>query len=162
MPKNWPIKWDKKMKLAEALIERKELQSRLSRLNQRLQANDLVQEGDVPSEDPKVLIKDVETTIDELTTLVDRINKTNGVVIVDGKTLSEMITKRDFMVKRISIMREFLQKASNKIERYSRNEIMITATVDVKPYQKIVDKLSYEARMLDAKIQYTNWNTELI
>ena len=66
------------------------------------------------------------------------------------------------MVKRISIMREFLQKASNKIERYSRNEIMITATVDVKPYQKIVDKLSYEARMLDAKIQYTNWNTELI
>ena len=152
MPKNWPIKWDKKMKLAEALIERKELQSRLSRLNQRLQANALVQEGDVP----------VETTIDELTTLVDRINKTNGVVIVDGKTLSEMITKRDFMVKRISIMREFLQKASNKIERYSRNEIMITATVDVKPYQKIVDKLSYEARMLDAKIQYTNWNTELI
>lgn len=131
------------MKLAEALIERKELQSRLSRLNQRLQANALVQEGDVPSEDPKVLIKDVETTIDELTTLVDRINKTNGVVIVDGKTLSEMITKRDFMVKRISIMREFLQKASNKIERYSRNEIMITATVD-------------------AKIQYTNWNTELI
>ena len=100
--------------------------------------------------------------MDELTTLVDRINKTNGVVIVDGKTLSEMITKRDFMVKRISIMREFLQKASNKIERYSRNEIMITATVDVKPYQKIVDKLSYEARMLDAKIQYTNWNTELI
>ena len=93
MPKNWPIKWDKKMKLAEALIERKELQSRLSRLNQRLQANALVQEGDVPSEDPKVLIKDVETTIDELTTLVDRINKTNGVVIVDGKTLSEMITK---------------------------------------------------------------------
>lgn len=162
MPKNWPIKWDKKMKLAEALIERKELQSRLSRLNQRLQANALVQEGDVPSEDPKVLIKDVETTIDELTTLVDRINKTNGVVIVDGKTLSEMITKRDFMVKRISIMREFLQKASNKIERYSRNEIMITATVDVKPYQEIVDKLSYEARMLDAKIQYTNWNTELI
>lgn len=150
------------MKLAEALIERKELQSRLSRLNQRLQANALVQEGDVPSEDPKVLIKDVETTIDELTTLVDRINKTNGVVIVDGKTLSEMITKRDFMVKRISIMREFLQKASNKIERYSRNEIMITATVDVKLYQKIVDKLSYEARMLDAKIQYTNWNTELI
>ncbi|WP_435877436.1 DIP1984 family protein, partial [Turicimonas muris] len=51
------------MKLAEALIERKELQSRLSRLNQRLQANALVQEGDVPSEDPKVLIKDVETTI---------------------------------------------------------------------------------------------------
>ena len=73
-----------------------------------------------------------------------------------------MTEKRDYMVKRISIMREFLQKASNKVERYSRNEIMITAAVDVKPYQKLVDKLSYEARMLDAKIQYTNWNTDLI
>lgn len=150
------------MKLAEALIERKELQSRLSRLNQRLQANALVQEGDLPSEDPEVLIKDVETTIDRLTVLVDRINKTNQEVIVDGKTLSEMITKRDFMIKRISIMREFLQKASSKIDRYSRNEIIVISTVDVKPYQKLVDKLSYEARMLDAKIQYTNWNTELI
>lgn len=150
------------MKLAEALIERKELQSRLSRLNQRLQANALVQEGDIPSEDPEVLIKDVETTIDQLTVLVDRINKTNQEVIVDGKTLSEMITKRDFMIKRISIMREFLQKASSKIDRYSRNEIIVISTVDVKPYQKLVDKLSYEARMLDAKIQYTNWNTELI
>lgn len=150
------------MKLAEALIERKELQSRLGRLNQRLQANALVQEGDIPSEDPEVLIKDVETTIDQLTVLVDRINKTNQEVIVDGKTLSEMITKRDFMIKRISIMREFLQKASSKIDRYSRNEIIVISTVDVKPYQKLVDKLSYEARMLDAKIQYTNWNTELI
>ncbi len=94
-----------------------------------------MQEGDVPSEDPKVLIKDVETTIDELTTLVDRINKTNGVVIVDGKTLSEMITKRDFMVKRISIMREFLQKLPTRLSD-TRNEIMITATVDVKPLSK--------------------------
>ncbi|MBS4846039.1 MAG: DIP1984 family protein [Burkholderiales bacterium] len=150
------------MKLAEALIERKELQSRLGRLNQRLQANALVQEGDIPSEDPEVLIKNVETTIDQLTVLVDRINKTNQEVIVDGKTLSEMITKRDFMIKRISIMREFLQKASSKIDRYSRNEIIVISTVDVKPYQKLVDKLSYEARMLDAKIQYTNWNTELM
>lgn len=150
------------MKLAEALIERKELQSRLGRLNQRLQANALVQEGDISSEDPEVLIKDVESTIDQLTVLVDRINKTNQEVIVDGKTLSEMITKRDFMIKRISIMREFLQKASSKIDRYSRNEIIVISTVDVKPYQKLVDKLSYEARMLDAKIQYTNWNTELI
>lgn len=59
-------------------------------------------------------------------------------------------------------MREFLQKASSKIDRYSRNEIIVISTVDVKPYQKLVDKLSYEARMLDAKIQYTNWNTELM
>ena len=68
MPKNWPIKWDKNETSRSIDRKEKNYKSRLSRLNQRLQANALVQEGDVPSEDPKVLIKDVETTIDELTT----------------------------------------------------------------------------------------------
>ncbi len=150
------------MKLAEALIERKDLQSRLSRLNQRLQANALVQEGDTPLEDPRSLIKMVEATIEELSILIDRINKTNAATLIDGKSLSEMITRRDLMIRRISIMREFLEKASSKVDRYSRNEIIITSTVDVKPYQKMVDELSHETRLLDAKIQYTNWNTELM
>lgn len=150
------------MKLAEALIERKDLQSRLSRLNQRLQANALVQEGDVPLEDPRILIQMVEATIEELSILIDRINKTNAATLIDGKSLSEMITRRDLMIKRIAIMREFLEKASSKVDRYSRNEIIITSTVDVKPYQKMVDELSHETRLLDAKIQYTNWNTELM
>ena len=150
------------MKLAEALIERKDLQSRLSRLNQRLQANALVQEGDTPLEDPRILIEMVEATIEELSILIDRINKTNAATLIDGKSLSEMITRRDLMIKRIAIMREFLGKASSKVDRYSRNEIIITSTVDVKPYQKMVDELSHETRLLDAKIQYTNWNTELM
>lgn len=150
------------MKLAEALIERKDLQSRLSRLNQRLQANALVQEGDTPLEDPRSLIKMVEATIEELSIMIDRINKTNAATLIDGKSLSEMITRRDLMIKRIAIMREFLEKAASKVDRYSRNEIIITSTVDVKPYQKMVDELSHETRLLDAKIQYTNWNTELM
>ena len=66
------------------------------------------------------------------------------------------------MITRIAIMREFLEKASSRVDRYTRNEILVLSTVDVEPYQKQLDKLSYEARMLDAKIQYTNWNTELI
>ncbi len=150
------------MKLAEALIERKELQSKVARLKQRLLNNALVQEGSVPNEDPKVLITDLEKTLDRLRDVIDRINKTNVSVSVDGSTLSEMINKRDLMITRIAIMREFLEKASSRVDRYTRNEILVLSTVDVEPYQKQLDKLSYEARMLDAKIQYTNWNTELI
>lgn len=44
------------MKLAEALILRKDLQTRLVRIQERLNANVLVQEGDRPSEDPTELI----------------------------------------------------------------------------------------------------------
>lgn len=150
------------MKLAEALIERKELQSKVARLKQRLLNNALVQEGSVPNEDPKVLITDLEKTLDRLRDVIDRINKTNVSVSVDGSTLSQMINKRDLMITRIAIMREFLEKASSRVDRYTRNEILVLSTVDVEPYQKQLDKLSYEARMLDAKIQYTNWNTELI
>ena len=123
------------MKLAEALIERKELQSKVARLKQRLLNNALVQEGSVPNEDPKVLITDLEKTLDRLRDVIDRINKTNVSVSVDGSTLSEMINKRDLMITRIAIMREFLEKASSRVDRYTRNEILVLSTVDVEPYQ---------------------------
>ena len=83
--------------------------------------NALVQEGSVPNEDPKVLITDLEKTLDRLRDVIDRINKTNVSVSVDGSTLSEMINKRDLMITRIAIMRELLEKASSRVDRYTRN-----------------------------------------
>ena len=43
------------MKLAEALIERADLQKRFDQLEERLQNNALVQEGEKPAEDPEAL-----------------------------------------------------------------------------------------------------------
>ena len=59
-------------------------------------------------------------------------------------------------------MREFLDKASEKVTRYSKTEIKILSTVSVSELQKEVDRLSKELRETDEKIQEVNWTTELL
>lgn len=150
------------MKLAEALILRKDLQTRLARIRDRLFANVLVQEGDQPSEDPSDLILRLNETTTELSALISRINKTNSLTMLEGKSLADAITDRDLALRKVAILREALHKAADRPNRYSQKEIRLLTTLDVKKEEKIVDRLSYEARVLDAKIQAKNWEVELL
>lgn len=54
------------MKLAEALILRKDLQARVARLRDRLFSNVVYQEGDIPSEYPTALMAKLNDTFTEL------------------------------------------------------------------------------------------------
>ena len=150
------------MKLASALSERADIQRRLSELSERLANNAKVQEGDVPAEDPKELLAEMDGLIDRLETLICRINMTNSRVESDGVSMTMMIARRDCLKKRIAMLRGFLDCASSKVERYSRAEIAVHSTVDVKELQKQADGLSRELRELDEKIQELNWTTELL
>lgn len=150
------------MKLASALSERSDIQRRLSELSERLANNAKVQEGDTPAEDPQALLAEMDALIDRLETLIYRINMTNSKVETDGVSMTMMIARRDCLKKRIAMLRGFLDCASSKVERYSRAEIAVHSTVDVKELQKQVDGLSRELRELDEKIQELNWTTELL
>jgi len=55
-----------KMKLAEALLIRSDMQKKLAQLKGRINANIKVQEGDTPSEDPNALMIDASQIIAEL------------------------------------------------------------------------------------------------
>ena len=150
------------MKLAEALILRKDLQTRLVRIQERLNANVLVQEGDRPSEDPEELIKRLNETCAELNALICRINKTNSSTLMDGRPLSDAITERDLNLRKISVLRSALKKAADRPSRYSQKEIRLLTPLDVHKEEKIVDRLCFETRALDAKIQGKNWEVELL
>mgnify|MGYP000262752395 CR=1 FL=1 len=150
------------MKLAEALVLRKDMQTLISRLRDRLFSNVLVQDGDTPSEDPQELIARLEDTFQKLTELIARINKTNAQTLLESAPLSDAITKRDLMMRRISIMREVLKKAADRPDRYSRKEILLLTPLDVQEEEKKLDRLSYEVRLLDARIQAKNWEVELL
>ena len=152
----------KKMKLAEALIRRKDLQTRVSRLRDRLFANVKYQEGDKPSEDPNELIALLNQTLDELNDIICRINRTNGVTEVNGEPIADAITRRDTALRKIGIMREVLNRAADRPDRYSKSEIRILTCINVKEQQEIVDELAHSARLLDARIQAKNWETELL
>lgn len=149
------------MKLASALSERADIQRRLSELQSRLNNNARTQEGEEPAEDPKALLKELDSLLERLETLMAQINLTNSKTVSNGKTMTELLAKRDCLAKRLNIMRSFLDQASSKVDRYSQKEIKIVSTVKVSVLQKQVDASSKELRELDEQIQGLNWMTEL-
>ena len=151
------------MKLAEALILRSDLQKRMEQIRNRLYNNVLTQEGELPSEDPDVLLKEFMSLQKELTTLIKAINRTNNnTPFDDNLMLSEALVERDAILSKRSILSSAAALASEKPDRYSRTEIKNISTIDIKKFQKEADKLSKEFRELDTKIQGMNWNIDLI
>ncbi len=150
------------MKLATALSERADLQTRISELSVRLRNNAKVQEGEKPTENPEELLKELNSDFEMLESLIARINKTNNSTKVGSLTLTDLIAKRDCLKLRIAILRDFLNSSSEKVNRYTKTEIRILSTVNVADLQKTVDSLSKELRETDEKIQELNWTTELL
>lgn len=150
------------MKLATALSERADIQRCLTQLMSRLNNNAKTQEGEEPAEDPKQLLEELDNLLARLEWLMTRINLTNSRTISDGKTVTELLARRDCLAKRVNVMRSFLDAASAKVDRYSQTEIKILSTVKVSALQKQVDSDSKALRELNEQLQSLNWTTELI
>ena len=150
------------MKLAQALILRADTQKRIEQLKVRLLSNAKTQENESPSEDPKLLLKELDKLTRELFTLICSINLTNSSAKFDGMSLTEMIAKKDALVLKANVLREFATSASQKVDLYSSSEIKILSTVDVAALQKQVDALSKEIRELEMKLQEANWVVDLV
>lgn len=150
------------MKLATALSERSDIQKRLSELQERLNNNAKVQDGETTAEDPKELLKELDSLTEQLETLIYKINLTNSKTMIDGTELTLLLAQRDVLKQKIVMLRNFLNTASAKVDRYSRTEIKILSSVDVTKLQKQIDVLSKEYRTIDEKIQGANWTTELL
>ena len=151
------------MKLAEALILRSDLQKRLEQIRSRLYNNVLTQEGELPSEDPDLLLKEFTSTLDELTDIIKRINNTNNnTPFNDNMMLSDALIERDGLMKMRSLLSSAAEQASQRQDRYSRTEIKYVSTINIQDFQKRADKLSKEHRILDTKIKGLNWNVDLI
>ena len=145
------------MKLAEALRERKQLQIKMGTLRQKLIDNAIYQEGSKPVEDPAELIKALEATRGELAALIKRINATNSSVKV-----GDFLLDRDTRIMEVTALNNLIDQASQVSNRYSRSEILVLPSINVKETQKKVDQLAKDIRELDNLIQATNWNTDLI
>jgi len=150
-----------KMKLAEALQERADLNRSIQQLESRLSANALMQEGEAPAEDPQELLEQLNRSIDRLEELTAAINLRNSATVHEGETLTQMIARRDGLTLRLRILRQFAAQASTTAHRARGTEIRIISTVNVKALQKELDNMSRELRLLDNTIQSINWSTEL-
>lgn len=150
------------MKLAEALQERADLNRRIEQLRYRLNNNVLVQEGEKPAEDPAALLEELESSFTRLEWLIARINLTNCAVKVEGRSLTELIARRDVLSLRAEAYRRLVEEASQNTHRATRTEIKILSAVDVPALQRQADDASRELRLLDNTLQATNWTADLM
>lgn len=150
------------MKLAEALQERADLNRRIEQLRYRLSNNVLVQEGEKPLEDPAALLEELESSFTRLEWLIARINLTNCAVKVEGRSLTELIARRDVLSLRAEAYRRLVEEASQNTHRATRTEIKILSAVNVPALQRQADDASRELRLLDNTLQTTNWTADLM
>ena len=149
------------MLIAEALARRAEAQDRLNKLHERLVQGAVIQEGDTPAEDPDEMLAEVAHLLDEIESLVRRINHTNAQTLFEGATLTDAIARRDALLRARRMYAQIADAASVSQNRYSRTEIRFVPTVDVAALRKMADDASKAYRELDTKIQQLNWSTEL-
>lgn len=151
------------MKLAEALVERKDAQIKIGELTERLQRSILVQEGEQPAEQPSPLLQELEEVIHRLETLIVAINRTNvQTQLPDGRTIMVAIAGRDVIRTQITVLDTLIRSAGSPQFRTRGSEIKIVVTVDIAQLQRDRDRLARSYRELDTAIQAMNWTTDLV
>lgn len=151
------------MKLAEALLIRSDQQKKIASLKQRINNNVLVQEGDLPSEDPNQLLQEVFLLVAEHQKMISRIHLTNAQTILkNGKTLLEHLTQRDALVERHKILIAAIEQTHREPDRYSSREIKWNKVILVSNFQNQADDIASKIRDLNLQIQAQNWQVDLL
>ncbi|MBR6706945.1 MAG: DIP1984 family protein [Clostridia bacterium] len=150
------------MKLAEALQERADLNKKISELKSRLNNCILVQEGEEPAEEPAELLKELDGAAARLEALMAAINLTNSRTKVEGKTLTQLIARKDALSVQLAAYRDLVYTAGQNTNRARGTEIRVKALLKAADLQKKADQLAKEIRRLDNLLQENNWKTKLI
>ncbi len=149
------------MKLAEALLVRRELLNKVRGIRERIEQNAIVQEGDSPAEKPELLLQKALGLLQKEASLVVQINRTNmNCLLPDGLTMMETLARRDRLINEQAVLRGAIESSYREF-RESRQEIKWVNMVDVAALQEKVDDLETHLRNLNVAIQETNWLTEL-
>ena len=150
------------MKLAEALQERADLNRNISDLQNRLERVMLVQEGEIPVEDPQKLLRELNEAADRLEYLMAAINHTNDQTTVNGLSLTRLIAKKDVLSRKINVYKICATEAGMNTNRARGTEIKVVPTMKASELQKEIDRMARELRLLDNSLQETNWTQDLI
>lgn len=150
------------MKLAEALLLRADLQKKVASVSARVARNVVVQQGEVPHEDPELLLREGTSVIEELRTQVVGINTAHLTgKTADGRTLTAALAQRNALAQQHALRVAALAATSKEPDRYSTREITWVATVQVKDLQKRLEDLSRSIRETNLAIQAANGTIEV-
>lgn len=149
---------NKKMKLAEALLLRSDLLKKIEHIQNRIRPVLIVSDDREPQEDPVKLLAQMRTAIQDLETLVIRINKTNNETnIKEEGSLMEALAKRDSL----KMLSEKLRNIRYAAQINNSGDAKLKTTIDINKLQIEMDQTGRAFREIDSKIQELNWLTEL-
>lgn len=151
------------MKLAEALALRADSRRRIEELRGRITGNAIYQEGTEPAEDAAALLSEADRLLDELESLIRRINRTNSATDLgaDG-TMTDALARRDALRLRHSVLVAAADAAAGRGSfRQLRSELRYLSALPVASLRAQTDQVAREIRELDVRIQQANWNVEL-
>lgn len=151
------------MKLAEALLLRSDLQTKLASVQQRINNNVLIQEGDEASENANTLIEDALAINAQLQQIIQSIHYTNAhAKTIHGNALLAVLNQRDSLTQQHRILQQAIDSSRRENGRYSSSEIRWIKTISVADLQKKADTISQQLRQNNLEIQASNWQIELI
>ena len=151
---------DKPMKLAEALLLRADLQTKFTRLQERIRANAVVQKGDKPPENAEGLLREATGVLSELSGIITRINRTNvSARLPDGRTMTEAIAERDRLKKHHALLIMSDAAIKRTPDAHGLREIKWVPQLDSAKLQKQAEDLARQIRAVNVQIQETNWKT---
>lgn len=151
------------MKLAEALTLRADAARRVEQLRARIVANSRYQEGDEPDEDPVALLAEADQVLDELESLIRRINRTNAATPLGDGTLTDALARRDVLRTRHGVLSAAAGNDSVAYRgRQLRSELRWLSAVPVAELRTRADEVARQIRAIDVDIQRTNWEVDLL
>ncbi|MEV4621098.1 DIP1984 family protein [Asanoa sp. NPDC049573] len=153
------------MRLAEALALRADAARRAEQLRARIVANARYQEGEAPAEDAASLLAEAREVLQDLESLIRRINRTNAATPVDGGTLTDALARRDVLRLQHSMVTSAADAAvgeGKRAFRQLRSELKMIPALPVARLRSQADDLARQLREVDTLIQRTNWEVDLL
>ncbi|MDT2985503.1 DIP1984 family protein [Enterococcus casseliflavus] len=150
------------MKLAEALLLRRDLNNRLFQLRNEISSSVLVQEGDTLDRSIKELFKEYDEINQQYSALVVAINRKNATASLADSALllMEALEQREQLRRKHALLTQALDE-TKAAPRMGRNEIRLVRTIDTKTLTEQLNTTAKQLRELDGKIQQTNWLVDL-
>ncbi|MGM0141193.1 MULTISPECIES: DIP1984 family protein [Enterococcus] len=150
------------MKLAEALLLRRDLNNRLFQLRNEISSSVLVQEGDTLDRSITELFKEYDEINQQYSELVVAINRKNATVSLADSALllMEALEQREQLRRKHALLTQALDE-TKAAPRMGRNEIRLVRTIDTKTLTEQLNATAKQLRELDGKIQQTNWLVDL-
>lgn len=146
------------MKLAEGLLLRSDLLKKIEHLKNRIRPVLIVSDDKLPQEDPDKLLAQLRKAIQDLESIIIRINKTNNETHVEGEGfLMEALAKRDAL----KMLSEQLRNIRYAAQINNSGDNNLKTTINIKKLQNEMDQTGRAFREIDSKIQEINWLTTL-